>query len=95
MDGGELGWVNAEDMVPAFREKMLKAKENVVVPPFRTQFGWHVMQVKGVRDQDVTVEVKRNRVKEIIRQRRYEEELQSWLRELRDQAFVEIKLKSN
>ena len=93
LEGGDLGWVSPGDMVPAFREKMTTLNENIVSAPFQSQFGWHVLQVKGKRNEDITSKVKRGRIRSILQQRRYEEELQSWLRELRDQAYVDIKIK--
>ena len=60
--------------------------------PFLTQFGWHVLQVLERREQDMSDEARRNMAMEILHRRRFEEEQQEWLKELRDEAFVEVRL---
>lgn len=92
LNGGDLGWVSPNDMVPAFRDQMMNVPLNKVSIPFRSRFGWHILEVRGKRKEDVSNRVQRAQVQEILRNRKYEEELQVWLRELRDQAYVEIKL---
>lgn len=90
--GGELGWVNSADMVPEFREVMDALEPGQMSQPFRTQFGWHIVQVQERRAHDDTEELRRLNAKEEIRKRKSEEELQSWLRQLRDEAYVELRL---
>ncbi len=90
--GGDLGWVTPGDLVPKFEQEMNRLKVGEVSPPFRTQFGWHIVQVLGRRDKDVTVEARRDAARKAIRQRKSEEALQLYLRKLRDQAFVETRL---
>lgn len=90
--GGELGWVNPQDMVPEFQAVMDSLKPNQISQPFRTQFGWHIVQVLERRAHDDTEEVRRTRAKEQIRDRKAEEEMESWLRQLRDEAYVELRL---
>ena len=92
LDGGSLGWANPDDMVPAFRDKMLTEPANVPTKPFRSAFGWHILEVQDKRQEDISEQVRTAHIREIIGQRKFEEELQVWLRELRDQAYVEIKL---
>jgi peptidyl-prolyl cis-trans isomerase SurA len=65
---------------------------DAVSQPFRSSFGWHVLQVKGRRQQDMSEEARRNMAVRALHSRRFEEELQEWLREIRDEAFVEIRL---
>ncbi len=60
--------------------------------PFRSQYGWHVLEVLERREQDLSVETRRNMAMQILHQRRFEEKLQEWLKELRDEAFVEMRL---
>ena len=92
LNGGELGWSNPQDMVPAFREKMLTSPQNVASKPFKSRFGWHILEVEGKRKEDISDKVRTAQIREILGQRKFQEELQVWLRELRDQAYVEIKL---
>lgn len=90
--GGDLGWVNPGDMVPEFREVMEALAPKQISQPFRTQFGWHIVEVQERRAHDDTEELRRLNAKEEIRERKAEEELQSWLRQLRDEAYVELRL---
>jgi len=90
--GGDLGWVSPGDTVPAFERVMVALPEGAVSEPFRTQFGWHVVQVLERRDHDGTEQVRRTRAREQIRKRKLDEEVQNWLRQLRDEAYVELRL---
>ncbi|WP_457676942.1 peptidylprolyl isomerase [Thiolapillus sp.] len=90
--GGDLGWVNPGDLVPRFEEVMDSLPIDGLSEPFRTQFGWHIVQVLERRDHDATEEVKRDKAKLALRKRKADEALQLYLRKLRDQAFVEIRL---
>lgn len=91
VNGGNVGWVSPGDLVPAFEEVMDQLKINQVSAPFHTQFGWHIVQVLARRDYDNTAELKKTRAREEIRQRKIEEETQTWLRQMRDEAFVELR----
>ncbi len=91
LSGGDLGWANPGQFVPAFEAAMAETKIGDISMPFRSQFGWHILQVQERRDEDMTEAVIRNKARNIITNRRFEDELQLWQRELRDEAFVEIK----
>jgi peptidyl-prolyl cis-trans isomerase SurA len=90
--GGDLGWSEAEKFVPEFAQVMNSLAIDEVSKPFKTQFGWHVMQVQGRRRQDMSEEARRNLAIRALHSRRFDEELQEWLREIRDEAFVEVRL---
>jgi peptidyl-prolyl cis-trans isomerase SurA len=90
-NGGDLGWVKPGDLVPDFEEVMNSLKTNELSAPFRTQFGWHIVQVLERRDYDDTEELKKTRARDQIRQRKIEEETVTWLRQLRDEAYVDIR----
>lgn len=90
--GGDLGWVSPGDTVPAFERVMESLRKGEISEPFRTQFGWHVVQVVERRDHDGTEQVRRTRAREQIRKRKLDEEVQNWLRQLRDEAYVELRL---
>ena len=90
-EGGELGWTNPGQMVPEFEAAMASATEGEVTEPFRSEFGWHILEVTGRRDKDFSGEIQRNQVANYIREQKYEEELDAWLRKIREEAFVDIK----
>ena len=90
-EGGELGWTNPGQMVPEFEAAMAGAREGEVTEPFRSEFGWHILEVMGRRDKDFSSEIQRNQVANFIREQKYQEELDAWLRKIREEAFVDIK----
>jgi peptidyl-prolyl cis-trans isomerase SurA len=90
-EGGDLGWSSPGQMVPEFENVMDSTEIDDISQPFRSQFGWHILQVLDRRQEDVTETVARNRVREVLHQRKYQEELDAWLRKIRDEAFVDIK----
>jgi peptidyl-prolyl cis-trans isomerase SurA len=91
-NGGELGWINPGNTVPQFEEQMDKLAPGQLSAPFRTPFGWHILQVEERRQVDSTDEVKLQQAKEQIRERKAEEATELFLRRLRDEAYVEIRL---
>ena len=91
LNGGELGWSTPGMFVPEFEQTMGSIEIDEVSAPFLSQFGWHILQVTERRNQDFSENITRNRAQNLLRQRKYEEELQVWLQEIRDEAFVEIK----
>lgn len=90
-EGGDLGWTMPGQMVPEFEAAMASTAEGDISAPVRTQFGWHVLQVDGRRNEDMTNEVSRNKAMEHLHNRKYQEELDAWLQQIRDEAFVDIK----
>lgn len=89
--GGDLGWVSQGDMVPEFDAMMRKTPVNGVSEVFQTPFGWHILTVTGTREQDMSDRFRANMARQALYARVYEDELASWLRELRNEAFVEIR----
>ena len=94
-DGGSLGWVSPGDLVPEFENAMNSLAPGEVSPAFKTQFGYHIVQVLERREHDSTEDVKRAKARESIRQRKLEEARQNWLREMRDDAYVEYRLEGS
>lgn len=91
-NGGDLGWVNPGDTVPQFEKAMNELGLGEISEPVLTPFGWHVIQVQERRQQDMTKEASRLKARQEIRARKSEEAYQDWIRELRDRAFVELRL---
>ncbi|SCZ58311.1 peptidylprolyl isomerase [Thiohalomonas denitrificans] len=90
--GGDLGWSNPGSFVPAFEQVLDGLSPGEISRPFKSDFGWHIVQLIERRDHDNTEAYNRNRAHQALRERKAEEELQSWLRRLRDEAYVDIRL---
>ena len=90
-EGGELGWTGPGEMVPEFEAAMATSQEGEISPPFLTEFGWHILEIIARRDEDISDQARRNQVANYIREQKYQEELDAWLRKIRDDAFVDIK----
>lgn len=90
-DGGSLGWVSPGVMVPEFEQQMKSTPVGEISQPFQTQFGWHILQVTDTRQQDMTSEYQERMARQILGERQFDTELDSWLREIRSNAFVDIK----
>jgi peptidyl-prolyl cis-trans isomerase SurA len=91
-NGGDLGWVNPGDTVPPFEKAMNALGLGEISEPVLSSFGWHIIQVLERRQQDMTKEASRLKARQEIRARKAEEAYQDWIRELRDRAFVELRL---
>jgi len=92
LNGGDLGWTSGDEFVPEFRQALAATPTGELSEPFQTQYGWHILEVLERRDQDMSEEARRNMALQILHQRRFEEELQEWQKQLRDEAFVEVRL---
>jgi peptidyl-prolyl cis-trans isomerase SurA len=90
-EGGDLGWTSPGQMVPEFENMMASTETGEISEPVRSQFGWHIIEVLDRREKDMTNEMRRAQVQEFLHQRKYQEELDAWLRMIRDEAFVDIK----
>jgi peptidyl-prolyl cis-trans isomerase SurA len=91
-DGGDLGWAGPGTFVPEFDKAIADLKPNEISEPFKTRYGWHIVQVLGTRTYDSTDDVRRQKAYAAIRESKTDEETELWLRRLRDDAFVEIKM---
>ena len=91
LKGGDLGWSTPGLFVPEFELTMSSIALNEISAPFQSQFGWHILQVTERRMQDFSEDILRNRADNVLRQRKYSEELQVWQQKLRDEAYIEIK----
>src|SRR5580698_7331959 len=91
-DGGDLGWSGPGVFVPEFDKAIADLQPNEISEPFKTRYGWHIVQMLGTRTYDSTDDVRRQRAFAAIRESKADEETELWLRRLRDEAFVEIKM---
>lgn len=92
VEGGSLGWTTPGQMAPEFEDAMNSTPTGEVSPVFNSPFGWHILKVEDRRKYDGTLEFRKNKAREIITKRKMEEELELWLRRLRDEAYTDIRL---
>lgn len=90
--GGDLGWQGPGQLVPAFEEKMRELSLGEISEPFETQFGWHIVQLLETRERDRTLDARRNQAQQYIRARKADQRMEGWLQQLRDEAYIEIRL---
>ncbi|GAA3910411.1 hypothetical protein GCM10022228_21720 [Halomonas cibimaris] len=92
LNGGELGWLRPGQTVPAFDDALGSLAKGELSQPVRSQFGFHLIEVEDRRRQRVDPQAQRDQARQAIFQRRANEELSTWKRELRSRAFVDIRL---
>lgn len=90
-NGGSLDWVSPGVMVPEFEKVMTSTSVGQVSKPFQTQYGWHILKVENQRQVDMTEEYQRRMAKQLLSERQFDAELDGWLREVRAEAYVDIK----
>ncbi|MEE2820652.1 MAG: peptidylprolyl isomerase [Pseudomonadota bacterium] len=90
--GGDLGWVRADQLAPGFASVMTELPLNTLSEVTRSRFGYHLIEVLETRESDISEEQMKNRARQILTERKFSHELDSWLRQVRADAFVEIKL---
>lgn len=90
--GGDLGWISPGDTVPEFERTMNALKPGEISEPVKTPFGWHLVQVLERSTQDVSKERRRITARQALRERKVDEAYQEWVRQLRDRAYVEVRL---
>ena len=90
LKGGELGWANPEIYAPKFKETLANLEKGEISQPFRSQFGWHIVQLQDERTSDATEKSKQDQAYQILYKRKFSEEAENWLREIRDEAFIEV-----
>lgn len=88
--GGELGWAEPSIYVPAFANELNTLKVGQISQPFRSSHGWHIVQLEAKRKTDATEQFNTNRAHQLIFRRKFNEELQNWLDELRSDAYIHV-----
>ena len=91
-EGGSLGWVSPGEMVESFESRMLNTPAGELSGVFETPFGWHFLQVLDKRTEDMSDDFRRMKARQALHKRRFEEELDLWLQELREEAFIDIRI---
>jgi peptidyl-prolyl cis-trans isomerase SurA len=93
--GGDLGWIYPGDTVPDFERAMNALKPGELSQPIQSPFGFHLIEVLERRVQDVSADRQRAAARQILRERKMDEAYQDWLRQIRDRAYVELRLEEN
>ena len=92
IEGGDLGWTAPGNFVPEFEKVMSALQIDGISEPFKTQFGWHILQVLERRTYDATADKQRQQAVLAIRNSKLGDEAELWTRRLRDEAFIEIRI---
>jgi peptidyl-prolyl cis-trans isomerase SurA len=91
-EGGDLGWTGPGAFVPEFENRVAALKENEISEPFKSEYGWHIVQLLGRRQHDITEDMRRQQAYAQLREAKAEEETELWIRRLRDEAFVDYRM---
>lgn len=89
--GGDLGWVRADQLVPGFANVMTQLPLSTLSGVTKSRFGFHLIEVLDTRESDISEEQMKDRARRILTERKFSQELDSWLRQVRADAFVELK----
>jgi len=90
--GGDLDWMALNVAVPEFEEMMIKAPTGQITQPFKTRFGWHILEVIETRQVNQTEKIRKANARAQIAKRKSEEAKEEYLRRLRDEAFIDLRL---
>jgi peptidyl-prolyl cis-trans isomerase SurA len=88
--GGDLGWSDPKNYDPAFKDALAEMKIGEYHKPFRSSFGWHIIKLNDRRMMDATSQMNKNRVYQILNNRKFGVESARWIKETRDEAYIEI-----
>jgi peptidyl-prolyl cis-trans isomerase SurA len=91
-EGGDLGWAGPGTYVPEFEKQLESLQDGEISEPFKSPYGWHIVQMIGRRQHDITDDLRRQQAFIQLREAKAEEETELWLRRLRDEAYVEYRM---
>ena len=92
LKGGDLGWSTGSDFVGSFEAAIEATQINAISPVFQSEFGFHFLEVTGRRTEDFSERFRRNQAANFLRRRSFDEEVDNWVREIREDAFVEVRI---
>jgi len=92
LSGGDLGWNRAGTFVDEFEAHVIRAEINELSPVFQTMHGFHFLEVTGRRVEDFSERFRMGQAENFLRNQKFDEELENWIREIREDAFVEIRI---
>ena len=90
LKGGKLGWADPNMYVPAFKEALANLEPGEYSKPIRSTHGWHLIQLEDRRLDDATDKRKEDKASQLIYSRKFKEEAEAWIREMRDAAYIEV-----
>ena len=90
VNGGSLGWIEKQLVVPEFRNIMVNISIGEISEPFKTQYGWHILYLEDKRIKNISDNILRNQAVSILRDRKVSVAKREWLAKLKDQAYIEI-----
>ena len=90
VNGGSLGWIEKQLVVPEFRNIMVNINIGEISEPFKTQYGWHILYLEDKRIKNISDNIVRNQAISILRERKVSVAKREWLAKLKDQAYIEI-----
>ncbi|NKI16625.1 molecular chaperone SurA [Spongiibacter sp. KMU-166] len=91
-EGGDLGWTSPGQLVPEFQEAMDNADIGTITEPVQSAYGWHIIKVVERRQHDVSDQLRERMARNVLHERKYQDELDIWLRKIRSEAYVDIKI---
>lgn len=91
-DGGNLGWSIADVYAPTFANTIKSTPVNTISEPFKSQFGWHILEVQGQREENMANQKLRGQARNALREQKFEEESLLWRQRIRDEAYVDYRL---
>lgn len=90
VDGGKLNWSQARAFTPAFADSLVKLPKNKISAPIKSEYGWHIIEVLDTRKRDVSDAMLKAKIQEQLYQRKFNEALQNWYTQLKDEASISI-----